>query len=127
MRLLKQQNSNVIVRVMTAEAAAAGVESEQLTKSLRPLLQQYVHDLQNSYEMNETEKREKLRVVVALLASGVLKITSSNAKHILFLFDSGSNAHLTNCKDVFVPGSIRKCNVNVFGVNANDEKLAMFT
>jgi len=45
---------------------------------------------------------------------------ASACMRVPFLHDSGSNAHLCNDKRVFKQGSMKKCNVRVFGINADD-------
>jgi len=50
---------------------------------------------------------------------------SENEEYVSFLHDSGSNANLSNIKTVFVKGSLKKCDVNVFGINEDDSIQAM--
>ena len=38
---------------------------------------------------------------------------------VSYIIDSGSDAHLTSSKSVFVPKSIKKCSVRVFGISGN--------
>lgn len=48
-----------------------------------------------------------------------------NEEYMCFLHDSGSNAHLSNTKTAFKKGSLKKCDINVFGINEDDSIRAM--
>ena len=51
-----------------------------------------------------------------------LRMNSDDSDTTLqFVIDSGSDAHLTNCEGVFVPGSLRDCNVTVIGINGSSD------
>ena len=115
----KLLSSNAIVRVVAAYGGGEdeGESKRGLKQSLCALLRKYIH-LYRDGEMNIDELKERSRVVVSLLARGACQSKlATNTMLTLFLFDTGSNAHLTNCMNVFVPGSVRKCNVNVYGVS----------
>ena len=43
----------------------------------------------------------------------------------IFLFDTGSNAHVTNDVECFEPGSVRDCDVRVCGISANKQNTSM--
>ena len=52
-------------------------------------------------------------------------IYSTNSKHnnnneILYLHDSGSNAYLTNDKSLYIPDTLTKCNVNIYGIDGSN-------
>ena len=54
---------------------------------------------------------------------GLLESTAHTEVHhssplaMCFLFDTGADAHLTNVKSAFKPGSVRKCDVSVNGIS----------
>ena len=50
---------------------------------------------------------------------------SETEEYVCFLHDSGSNAHLSNKKTVFEKGYLKKCDINVFGINENESISAM--
>ena len=43
----------------------------------------------------------------------------------LFLWDTGSNAHIASSKRVFEPGSLRQCDVSVYGISDDDRDSPM--
>ncbi len=64
------------------------------------------------------QERELVRSVQCALTRQQSKERSSAT--VCFLFDSGSDAHITNKRDVFIKGTTRKCDVNVYGINEDD-------
>ena len=54
----------------------------------------------------------------------LLKLASGKA-NVDFLIDSGSDAHITSSKCVFVPGSVKKCSVNIIGITGDRNRVLL--
>ena len=49
----------------------------------------------------------------------------SGKSAVHFLIDSGSDAHITSSKSVFVPGTVRKCSVNIIGITGSNRRVEL--
>ena len=73
-------------------------------------------ELSSNVMLSQLDEVEKLRKIMAYKVTKG-KIRDVNSNHKNFFHDSGSNAHLSNDKSVFLPGSVKKCHVYIGGIH----------
>ena len=71
--------------------------------------------------VGEQEKELATSVRCALVDGRARKMLA----RVCFLFDSGSDAHITSNKNLFIDGTIRKCSVDVFGISDDESVRAL--
>ena len=120
----------------TAAAAAASAPATLLT-SPRPAYAFIVDALASTVErrkkgeIDDTELTARMSAMCdtydvlfrnryRATALHILTEGGGDSHSVVYLFDTGANAHLTNTLSVYVPNSIRSCAVDVVGINDDD-------
>ena len=116
-----------ILSVRTHSASDSPSETEHTRAKLRAIITRSKRRVRGIVSVLEWARRaRKLNTQEEDVVDEVVSVSklvsnkSQTRNNVCFLYDSGSDAHVTNDKSVFIDGTLKSCDVSVFGISDDD-------